>query len=110
VHEAIGIASVHGEPTKRSVQPQEQPMAKPTKAIKTRKPKAKSATGTSKIAKLETLLRRSEGATIAQLVKALDWQAHSVRGAISGALKKQLGLAIISGKAEGEERIYRIVG
>ncbi|MDI1285999.1 MAG: DUF3489 domain-containing protein, partial [Reyranella sp.] len=41
-----------------------------------------------------------EGATIDDIVKALDWQAHTVRGAIAGALKKKLGLKIESEKAD----------
>ena len=64
--------------------------------------------GDSKQAKLIELLKRPEGATIAQLVKALDWHAHTVRGAISGALKKKLGLTVTSEKAEGGARVYRI--
>ena len=39
---------------------------------------------------------------------ATGWQAHSVRGAMSGALKKKLGLTIVSDRAEGGERVYRI--
>ncbi len=68
----------------------------------------KTRGGDSKQAKLIDLLKRPEGATIAQLVKALDWQAHTVRGAISGALKKRLGLIVTSEKAEGGARVYRI--
>ena len=55
------------------------------------------------------MLQRPEGATIAQLSKALDWQAHSVRGAMSGSLKKQ-GLKITASKEEGADRVYRIAG
>jgi len=62
----------------------------------------------SKQAKLIELLERQEGATIAQLVKVLGWQAHTVRGAISGALKKKLGLTVTSEKAEGGARVYRV--
>ena len=40
------------------------------------------------------MLRRKEGATIAQIATTLDWQPHSVRGAISGSLKKKQGLTI----------------
>ena len=68
-------------------------------------PKAKPQ---SKLAKMEAMLRRPEGATIPQLVKALDWQAHSVRGAMSGSLKKKQGLKITATKAEGKERVYQI--
>ena len=78
------------------------------KAPKDSKKKAKPSI--TKLGQLEALLRRPEGATIAQIVKALDWQPHSARGAMSGALKKKQGLKITSTKAEGQERVYRIVG
>ena len=63
----------------------------------------------TKLSRLEALLRRPEGATIAQLSTALDWQPHSVRGAMSGNLKKKRELKISDEKAEGKERVYRIV-
>lgn len=63
----------------------------------------------SKLARLITLLRRKDGATVDQIAKALDWQRHTVRGAIAGALRKKLGLDITSEKVEGGERVYRIV-
>jgi predicted ArsR family transcriptional regulator len=62
----------------------------------------------TKLALLLDLLRRKGGATIAEAVKAMGWQPHSVRGAISGALKKKLGLAVKSEKVEGRGRVYRI--
>ena len=61
--------------------------------------------------KQETLiemLRAEGGATIDEIVAALDWQAHTARGAISGALKKKLGLTITSEKIEGRGRAYMI--
>lgn len=61
----------------------------------------------SKINVAVSLLRRPEGATLAQLVEAIGWQEHSVRGAMSGTLKKKRGLTITSEKAEGV-RTYRI--
>ena len=63
----------------------------------------------SKLANMIALLRRKEGATLEQMMKATDWQSHSVRGAMSGALKKKRGLDITSVK-EGSMRVYRIVG
>jgi hypothetical protein len=54
------------------------------------------------------LLRRPDGASIEEMAKAAGWQIHSVRGVISGALKKKLGLAIASEKVKGRGRIYRI--
>lgn len=54
------------------------------------------------------LLTRQKGATIAELTEATGWQAHSVRGAISGTLKKKLGYTVTSEKIEGRGRVYRI--
>ena len=62
----------------------------------------------SKQAQMIELLKRPEGATLNQLIEATGWQAHTVRGAMAGALKKKLGLTITSDKATGQERIYRI--
>ena len=64
----------------------------------------------TKLGRLEAMLRRHEGATVAQLAKALDWQAHSVRGAMSGTLKKKESLTIKASKEEGADRVYRIAG
>jgi len=54
------------------------------------------------------LLRRPEGATIAEIANATEWQSHTVRGAMSGALKKKLGLAITSEMVDARGRVYRI--
>jgi hypothetical protein len=61
----------------------------------------------TKQAQLIAMLRRKQGATIAQIVAATGWQPHTVRGAFAGALKKKLGLTVTSEKVEGT-RIYRI--
>lgn len=61
----------------------------------------------SKQAKVIDLLKRPEGATIADVMAATGWQAHTVRGMFSGALKKQQGLMVISAK-EDRGRVYRI--
>ena len=63
----------------------------------------------SKLAVLIELLRRPAGATIPDMMEATGWQAHSVRGAISGALKKKLGLEVPSGPATDRGRVYRVV-
>jgi hypothetical protein len=54
------------------------------------------------------MLERKDGATIEEIVKATGWQPHTVRGAMSGALKKRLGLAVGSEKIEDRGRVYRI--
>jgi len=62
----------------------------------------------TKQALLIEMLHRPNGSTLAELVKAIGWQAHSIRGAMSGALKKKLRLRIESQKVEGRGRIYHI--
>jgi hypothetical protein len=62
----------------------------------------------TKQAALIAMLRSEGGATIDEIVAALDWQAHTARGAMSGALKKKLGLTITSEKVEGRGRVYRL--
>ena len=59
-----------------------------------------------KLGAMIALLRRSQGATVEQMMEATGWQKHSVRGAMSGALKKKRGLDISSEKA-GDQRVYR---
>ena len=54
------------------------------------------------------LLRRPEGVSIEALCEAVDWQTHSVRGFLSGAVKKKLGLTVASVKAPDGTRIYRV--
>ena len=56
------------------------------------------------------LLKRRRGATINQLMEATGWQAHSVRGFLSGTLRKRMGLTVISGKTANGERRYHIDG
>ncbi len=62
----------------------------------------------TKQAILVDLLSRSNGATLAELVNATGWQRHSVRGAISGTLKKKLGLTVTSEPTDDRGRVYRI--
>lgn len=54
------------------------------------------------------MLNRKDGATLAAIMKATDWQAHSVRGFISGALIKKAGLKVESFKRQDGERAYAI--
>jgi hypothetical protein len=60
-----------------------------------------------KVGLLVDLMRRPEGAEIEEMMAATGWQAHSVRGAISGSVKKALGLTVTSVK-EVDVRVYRI--
>ena len=73
----------------------------------------KKATGArqgSKTAKVLDLLQHSGGATLKELMKTTGWQAHSVRGFLSGALRKNKGLTVTSTKAEDAERRYSVKG
>lgn len=55
------------------------------------------------------LLRRANGASIAEIIEATDWQPHSVRGFMSGALKKRLRIDVVSEKdATTGERRYHV--
>ena len=63
----------------------------------------------SKQAQVIAMLKRPEGATIAQICEATNWQAHTVRSTFAGAFKKKLGLTVTSDKADGGVRVYRIV-
>jgi Protein of unknown function (DUF3489) len=93
-------------PVTHSAQEIPMPKRKKTQARKPApaKPPAKHQT---KQAQLLALLRQSQGITIEQAAKALAWQPHSVRGIISGVLKKRLGLTITSAKGESG-RVYRV--
>jgi len=71
-------------------------------------PKARTPREGTKQATLIAMLRAPDGATIEEIMAALEWAAHTVRGAMAGALKKKLGLEVTSEKVEGRGRIYRL--
>jgi hypothetical protein len=71
-------------------------------------PKARTPRAGTKQAMLIAMLRAPEGATIAEIVTATNWQSHTVRGAIAGALKKRLGLEVTSENVEERGRVYKL--
>ena len=106
---AIGIEPEGGDSaptcadTAPSAEPPQDARAEADPAPKSRTPR----TGT-KQAKLIEMLRAPEGATVDEIVTALGWRPHTVRGAMAGALKKKLGLEVTSEKVEGRGRVYAL--
>ena len=103
--EAIGIEPVAASAVASARKAKPQVDAEPA-ATYTVKPVAIRA-GT-KQAQVIALLQRPEGASIAEIVAATGWLAHSARGLISGGLKKKLGHQITSQKEQGRGSVYRI--
>ena len=96
----VGGSNSQAEP-ERSVRRKASATAVPSPAEPALKPGTKAAA-------ILKLLSRNNGATIEELGKATGWQVHSVRGFLSGTLKKKLGIAILSEKDGDERRRYRI--
>ena len=92
-----GLAAIGIETDSAEIKPAEDA------ALKTRKPRE----GT-KQATLIAMLRAPDGATISEIMAATGWQPHTVRGAMSGALKKKLGLEVTSEKVEDRGRVYKL--
>ena len=63
----------------------------------------------TKLAALVMALRRPQGATSLQLMLVTGWKPHTVRGAISGMLRKKLGLTVVLAHNDSGERVYRVV-
>ena len=87
---------------KNAAKPVAKSAAKPARAKDAIAPRPES-----KGAKILGLIGRAKGATLAEIMKATEWQAHSVRGWISTAAKRH-GVEIESSKNEAGERVYRI--
>ena len=107
----VAAHRAHVAPSKAKSGNRASPPKKATKGAKSAKSPKKKATGAhqgSKTAKVLDLLKRSGGVTRKELMKATGWQAHSVRGFMSGVLGKKMGLTIKSTKAEDGERRYSI--
>ena len=73
-----------------------------------RAPQSDAAKNRTKQAVLIALLSRSEGASVAEMAAKAGWQSHSVRGFLSGTVKKKLGLSLASETLAGRGRVYRI--
>jgi hypothetical protein len=93
------VAPVEEVPTKKATRSKKPP---------TGEPKAKTTRDGSKTATVVELMKRNGGVTLKAIMEATGWQAHSVRGFISGTLLTKMGLAVVSTKGENGERTYTI--
>lgn len=111
--------SVLAKPTKKATPGRRRANAAPKKAKsgKTTSPAKKAPTSAkkaavaregTKAAKILDLLKRPDGATAKELMKATGWQPHSIRGFLSGTVAKKMKLTVVSAKGEDGERTYSV--
>ena len=93
------VASAKAKPGKKP-----SPAKKAPKGAK----KAIGARDGSKAGKILDLLKRPGGATAKELLKATNWQPHSLRGFLSGTVGKKMGLTVASTKGDDGERSYSV--
>jgi hypothetical protein len=107
---SAGKRGAHGAPAKGKSGKKATPAKKATSAKKAPKA-AKKAEGSregSKAATILDLLKRKDGTTLKELMGKTGWQAHSVRGFLSGTVGKKMGLTVTSIKGEDGERTYSV--
>ena len=95
----------------RTVAPKKAKASTKAKAAKKAPKGAKKAAGARDGSKARTILdmlKRKDGTTLKELMKETGWQAHSVRGFLSGTVGKKMGLAVTSTKGEDGERTYSV--
>jgi hypothetical protein len=113
---APGTAKATTKTSQKKAAPKAKTGAKPAAATAPA-PKASQArrqgpeaggAGRSKKSAVVELLRRKEGATAAEIAKVTKWQAHSIRGFISGTISNKMKPAVESFRNEQGERVYRV--
>jgi len=100
----VGAQRAHVAPKKAKAAPK----AKGPKKAPKRAKVAGTARDGSKAAAVIDLLKRPDGASMKELIKATGWQPHSVRGFLSGAIRKKMGMMVTSIKTDDGERAYSI--
>jgi hypothetical protein len=109
---AIGVEPIGTGPSKEppvdSIRATSRPTEDAVASSENPAMKAPAVRAGTKLGALVEALSKLDGATIPELMAVTGWQAHSIRGAMSGALKKKMGLKIISEKVEGRGRVYRL--
>ena len=98
-------ATTRGEETDEAPSAPAEASSQPAPATAPRERKTREGT---KQALVIEMLRRPEGASIAEIVEATAWASHSIRGFLAGSLKKKLGLAVDSEKDDTRGRIYKV--
>lgn len=99
----VGAASGHvGAPKAKSARKAAEP--KPKRSDRN----TPSTHEDSKAGKILGLLKRPNGAAMSELMDATDWQPHSVRGFLSGNVRKKMGLEVLSGKGQDGVRRYSV--
>ena len=105
---AKGKPSKKASPAKRAAKAPKRSVAKPTTTSKGETPGTGGTREGSKSAAVVELLKRPDGASLKEIMKATGWQPHSVRGFISGTLGKKMRLKVESAKREDGERVYSL--
>jgi hypothetical protein len=110
--QAIGIEPVVASAMTNLRKAKLEPATAPQNAAETTSdpatPKPVAIRAGTKQAEIIALIQRPEGASISEIVEVTGWLAHSVRGMISGGLKKKLGLPIISEKIDQRGTVYKL--
>jgi hypothetical protein len=100
----VGARRAHVAPKKSKLAKKASPVKKAPKGAKN----AGAAREGSKAVKIFDLLKRTDGASLKELMKTTGWQAHSVRGFLSGTISKKMGFKLASAKSEDGERTYSV--
>jgi hypothetical protein len=105
---ARNVAPAKAKSGKKATAAKKSPRAAKKAARPAKAAKEKGVREGSKTETILEMLKRPEGATAKELLKATGWQPHSLRGFISGTLGKKMGLTVTSTKTETAERTYSV--